>query len=303
MGEQFRLGIDEAGYGPRLGPLVVGAVRLRGPARGIAQALHPPGEHLPGVRDSKRLFSGSLVAIETVALAAAALVRDGPPSTLSEFIARTPRGLEDHPWYETMALSLPMATSRARVDAAASELERRMKRHGVGLDAVTPTVVLEGAFNEQVERTGNKAEVELHVIERLIRDLVPEGESGAILCDRLGGRKRYGPWLSAQFPFSSLEVATEERSLSVYALRRGGVEHRFSFLVRGEEQAPEIALASCVAKYAREAFMTLFNRYWCRVRPGVRPTAGYWQDAGRWLEAMSGEAALEGNRDRLVRRR
>ena len=43
------------------------------------------------------------------------------------------------------------------------------------------------------------------------------------------------------------------------------------------------ALASMTAKYVRELHMRLFNEWWQIHNPGLRPTAGYYQDARRFL--------------------
>jgi hypothetical protein len=39
-----------------------------------------------------------------------------------------------------------------------------------------------------------------------------------------------------------------------------------------------------VAKYTREGLMEAFNRWWGEKVPGLRPTAGYHGDAGRFLK-------------------
>ena len=44
-----------------------------------------------------------------------------------------------------------------------------------------------------------------------------------------------------------------------------------------------VALASMLAKYIREAVMQRFNAYWCARMPELRPTAGYYGDARRFL--------------------
>ena len=51
------------------------------------------------------------------------------------------------------------------------------------------------------------------------------------------------------------------------------------FRTKGEAELP-VALASMTAKYHRELAMRAFNDYWCRQVPGLKPTAGYPQDAG-----------------------
>jgi len=38
------------------------------------------------------------------------------------------------------------------------------------------------------------------------------------------------------------------------------------------------------SKYVRELFMRLFNDYWCAQQAALRPTAGYYGDAQRWLD-------------------
>ena len=44
-----------------------------------------------------------------------------------------------------------------------------------------------------------------------------------------------------------------------------------------------VALASIFSKYIRELFMRPFNAFWAERVPGLRPTAGYAADAGRFL--------------------
>ena len=79
-------------------------------------------------------------------------------------------------------------------------------------------------------------------------------------------------------------------------------------LVRFEVEAdgafPQVGLASMLAKYLREAFMALFNEHFRRICPDVAPTAGYTQDARRWLDETRALRASHGIPDSdLVRTR
>ena len=63
-----------------------------------------------------------------------------------------------------------------------------------------------------------------------------------------------------------------------------------------------IALASMTAKYSRELLMHRMNMYFTDACPGLHPTAGYVQDARRYLQDIDGvirERSI--NRDQLVR--
>jgi ribonuclease HII len=56
------------------------------------------------------------------------------------------------------------------------------------------------------------------------------------------------------------------------------------FVTGGDARLFPVALASMFSKYLRELYMHVFNRYWSRQHSGLRPTAGYYTDARRWLE-------------------
>ena len=79
---------------------------------------------------------------------------------------------------------------------------------------------------------------------------------------------------------------------------------RVAFTERAEDRWFAVALASCLAKYARELCMDSFNDYFCELQPDLRPTAGYTTDGRRWLR--DARAALRGagiERGELVRSR
>ena len=60
------------------------------------------------------------------------------------------------------------------------------------------------------------------------------------------------------------------------------------------------ALASMASKYLRELAMRAFNDFWRRSVDGLRPTAGYPQDAKRFKAQIAAVQAELGIDDRLL---
>ena len=102
-----------------------------------------------------------------------------------------------------------------------------------------------------------------------------------IVCDKHGGRNRYGPLLQQRFPETLIEVRQESRARSVYRWRHDGQAVEAHFCARGDRHL-SVALASMVSKYFREVAMLAFNSFWRERLPKLRPTAGYPRDSRRF---------------------
>ena len=101
--------------------------------------------------------------------------------------------------------------------------------------------------------------------------------------DRQGGRTRYRQPLMSAFPTHHLRIVEEGAARSAYELTDKDACHRLDFVTDGERRHMPIALASIYSKYVRELFMRAFNDYWGRQVGGLKPTAGYYTDARRFL--------------------
>ena len=275
-------GIDEAGYGPTLGPLAIVRVAARTEdfdrLRGALAAV--------GVRDSKAVHkSGSLASLERVALPAAAWFAGFAPDTAADLFAL----LGEDAAARTAAPWMAGAeTLRLPVEAAApSTWTLPAAPAGLAGFLVQPR-----AHNGWLRTGRNKADLELDRIGRLLAGL-PD-EPAEVVVDRLGGRKFYGDWLATVWP--GAEPTLEAEDQSVYRAE----ERRIAFCVGGESVSPLTAAASCIAKYARELHMLLLNRWWGAKLPWLKPTAGYPQDAARWLHQI-GEGHRNAYGDELVR--
>ncbi len=199
-----------------------------------------------------------------------------------------------------------MANDAADIAVRANAVRRDMADRSVGLWGVFGEPLLEGHFNRRVGATRNKAVVSLGLVLRVVDRVVraAAGEPVRALIDRQGGRIRYRNSLMTAFAGCELHIDAESAEGSAYRLLGGKGPLTIDFVTSGEEHHLPIALASIFSKYIRELFMMALNRFWCERVEGLNPTAGYYQDAQRFLAQIEPAIEREGvSRTLLVRGR
>jgi hypothetical protein len=263
--EMLCVGIDEVGYGPKLGPLVLVAAAARGPLR-------PPCR----LADSKKLFSPArgLGGIEPAALGYA-----GAP-TLGAMLERLGTRLPDRPWYAE-ALPLPAEASWP------------------GLDGCWARFVDPGEFNEAT-RARNKSDFLFDAAAELInRVRAARPEPIRFLVGKQGGRRFYRAGLEGRVA-PGVRTVEERRERSAYEIPGASIE----FLMDAEDRHELVALASMIGKYLRERAMELLNGWGAGRAPGLKGTAGYGTDATRWFRRIGPLLAAAGvDPDTVWRRR
>lgn len=313
-------GIDEAGYGPMLGPLCIGCVVLRiddhDPAEGapdlwtllgdaICRSRRDAGRLL-AIDDSKRLKGTRggrqhpLRHLERGVLAfASALPRDDdtdPPVDDTALLDLLGADLPGAPWYAA-PVALPVGEDAGAQRITAARLRRVLAASGVTVESLHCVLIDAPLFNERVRTTGNKATVNFGAVLQHI-DRVWQCHAGSeprVIVDRQGGRVRYRQDLQFAFPGAALQVLAESPTLSRYRLSSPdrATPLTISFQPQAETYHLPVALASMIAKYVRELMMLRMNHFFGERLPELRPTAGYVQDARRYLVDIAPVIAAE----------
>lgn len=305
-------GLDEAGYGPKLGPLTVGWTAFQlAPTRGRAPATPPclweklggavrgQGDGDPAklwVADSKAIKprKDGLKQLELALLAfvgsRAGAARGGPPppatlAALLEALGQPAARYAEIPWYGDLgAVRVPAWSWSGEVAARALRLVECGARAGVTFAGAGVRVLDEHVYNRQVAATQNKAAVLGDTFVDLARQLRAAFEGPIDLaCDKQGGRAAYTDLLARAFPGCPLVVDHEEPELSRYRVETPRGPLRVTFRPEAERTSLPVALASMMCKYLREMFMLRLNEWFGARVPGIEPTAGYGSDAARWL--------------------
>lgn len=294
----YLIGTDEAGYGPNLGPLLVGISVWRVPDDAWQECLYqrlrelftsdPRDRQRMVIADSKKLFKppGGFARLQHAVHAALAQLRGMPETWHDLWRLACPESADSMshiPWYKNYAGS---NLAQANVSELAPRIETwktQTQSVGVELIELRAAAVFAHELNRGIRETGNKSTVlsitTLDLISQALRNLPPQATR--IVCDKHGGRNYYAGLLQSRFAGNLVRVVCEGPEESSYSMGTAKCPVEITFRVGGESFLPS-ALASMLAKYLREQAMEAFNAYWCEQIPGLNRTAGYPLDAKRF---------------------
>lgn len=288
------VGIDEAGYGPNLGPLVQAAVAVRVPERvgdlwaaladGVCRAIDDDGVRLV-IDDSKKvhILTRGLERLERAALAVL-----GPCRSLAQLLEAIGCGdsvpyLNEELWYQP-GKQIPI-TFGADEPVAHEGLTNALRSSGIEISLVRTLVTPTPRFNDLLNQWDSKGAVLAHGLIVLLGEItraLPASEAIDFVIDKHGGRNFYAPIVQTAFPDCWVTPMIESDSESAYRITVADRPINLRFIPRADGECLPVALASMIAKYLREAFMQQFNRYWQERVPDLEPTAGYPNDSKRF---------------------
>ncbi len=294
------IGIDEAGYGPLLGPLCVAmsAVRVHDwspgdPAPDLWSRLSravvkSPGKAARGriaINDSKKLKLANdgrrdpLLHLERAVLASLGAMNLHPRCDHA-LLAALGAEVDESPWYAPVN-TIPTGSDPASLSIDANMLASACADAGVELLALRCVTVCESRFNTIVSARGTKAAT---TAEGIREHLLTAWDTWApragatdhaprLVCDRQGGRTAYAEMLAELLPIQMKgipeiqvrvieECPAQSRYQLVHDLPNSPRELSVLFQPEAEAAHLTVALASMTAKYCRELLMKRFNRYW-----------------------------------------
>ncbi|MGA2916522.1 MAG: hypothetical protein ABSE89_10900 [Sedimentisphaerales bacterium] len=303
MTDTIVTGIDEAGLGPILGPLVVTSACFSIPAdkmqvdiwRLLSESISSNKKNLAGrllICDSKKAYTPStgIAFLEKTVLSCLEILGKTPKSVMELVDAICPackERLSQYPWHKEQ-YNHQIEFNRDSIAISASVFGRNLEKHNMSLVALKSFCFDVAYYNDMIGRVNNKSTVLFMAVCSLIDEIIKESQhrNFRFIIDRQGGRTRYTRQLRTMFPEMELKILDENDRVSSYQLGTSDKQVRIDFAVKADANFLPACLASMVSKYLREQLMKCLNSYFVEKCQNLKPTAGYWTDGKRFLNDL-----------------
>lgn len=313
-------GFDEAGYGPILGPLVVGSSAFEVPGEGLeaepdlwvtlgdAVRREAKGDaNKLWVADSK-VIKPRKDGLKNLELGVLAFRDQREAESLQELLDQlgVDRAYARQPWFKDLAeVKVPAHAWPGEVAARADRLQSACQASGVRYLGAEVRLLDAQSYNARVRATKNKSALLEEACVSMLGSLRAATRGPMrVTCDKHGGRSNYLRLCGLAFPLAKLEVLEEGPLASTYTADTSQGPVWITFRKGGEDESLAVALASMHCKYLRERCMEQLNAWFQARIAGLAPTAGYAVDGKRFVEDVAG--ALKGlgvAREALIRSR
>jgi len=296
---QTLIGIDEAGFGPNLGPLVISATVWEIDAdyrpdelwNSLAPTISQTGKITADqihVADSKQVHQsskgiGPLERSVSVLLEAAGhSLTDW--NSFTQFLDPVWGTETGEPWFDDAKLKLPIDTCEINSQQLTRSVLTSWNSAGLKLRTIRSRIVPAREYNQYIDEWDSKSLLLSRLSLQLLDGLWDRSESTLIVCDKHGARNRYDDLIDEITQGEFIFRLEEGKAISRYKVG----ESELRFQMKAESHFP-VAVSSMIAKYLREISMELFNRYWREKFPDLKPTKGYPQDAKRFRKEIENE--------------
>ncbi|MCM8821697.1 MAG: hypothetical protein NC831_02645 [Candidatus Omnitrophica bacterium] len=250
------LGIDENGYGPALGPLVVTGVK------GSSDIT----EKWPAdICDSKLLFSSrdKFAKIEKIALAIFEISRKKSPENALDIFENFEdvHCLEMNPkiCFENLP-EIPLWTTIADIEKYTEYLSCFLAQHKIELETVNSQILCVNKFNDFCRKNMKKDFIDYMLFEKIMLQSIIDCDNIVITAGKIGGRNKYCCFLKNGFCGWEIVKEKEDKESSKYLLTRNSKKIILNFVKDVEAKSFLGTLAGIYGKYVREIFMRGINR-------------------------------------------
>ena len=300
-------GIDEAGFGPILGPMVVSSSVFSVPDnlikadlwQSLRKSVGKNRKHLAGrllITDSKKAHTKQQPVRHLQRAVLSCLSCLGKkPATLTDLLSLLCpdclERLQSYPWYQRLG-SNQMVVNEADIKLASAVLADDLSSNDIELLGLDSCCLDVAHYNNMVANVKNKSSVLFTATSQLIQHVIDNfpGEDIQIIIDRQGGRVHYRKNLQRMFSNMDLTILKETSANSSYELAANGKSIRLHFVIKADENFLPVSLASMVSKYLRELLIGNINSYFRDHQPQLKPTAGYWKDGLRFIKDLKTHA-------------
>jgi ribonuclease HII len=304
------VGIDEAGYGPLLGPLVVSSVAFSVPDeliksdlwRVLKSAVGKRKSKLAGrllITDSKKAYTRAtgIAHLRRTVLANLYSLENGleisdvtAGSLLKVLCGSCVDRLSEYPWYQDLS-NKKLGGNVEDMAIACGTLKRACLSRSIKLLNISSRCLDVGYYNKMVTAVKNKASVLFTAVSELIKDSFEtygrvDSQPLQIIVDRQGGRVNYRKALQRMFEHMELKVIRQDNKVSSYELTDSSGCMRLHFVTGADRKHLAVSLASMTSKFLREVLVDSINSYFLHRCSGLRPTAGYWKDGRRFIKEL-----------------